>query len=154
MSGTVDYRRVVTGIDEDGKSCIILDGKMPATSPSTGLAWRTAAVPADNSGTEDIRERSFSFELMHDGGTNFMVAEYPPHSGGELYWHATDTIDYIVVLKGEIVLVLETGEVRAKAGDFIVDRGVIHAWRNDGAEVAASAVVTIPAKPVGKGKTV
>ena len=41
-----------------------------------------------------------------------------------------------------------------KAGDFIVDRGVIHAWRNDGAEVAASAVVTIPAKPVGKGKTV
>jgi quercetin dioxygenase-like cupin family protein len=70
------------------------------------------------------------------------------------FWHATDTIDYIVVLRGEVVLVLETGEVTARAGDFIVDRGVLHAWRNDGPETAALAVVNLPAHPVGKGRTV
>jgi len=155
MSGTLNYRRVVTGIDEDGKSCIVFDGPVPANSPATGLAWHTPAIPADNSGSEDMGRTPFSFELMHSGASTFMVAEYPPGAGSDQpYWHATDTIDYIVVLKGEIVLQLETGEVRAKAGEFIIDRGVIHAWRNDGDEVAASAIVTLPARPVGKGKTV
>jgi len=150
-----DYRRIVTGIGEDGRSCILFDGPIPASSPATGLAWHTEAIPADNSGGEDMGEAEFSFGLMHSGASTFMVAEYPPGMGQDMsYWHATDTIDYIVVLKGEIVLELEAGEVKMKVGDFIVDRGVVHSWRNDGPDVAASAIVTIPAKPVGKGKTV
>lgn len=148
----LNHRRVVTGLDAEGKSCVIVDGPIPRTSPQTGLAWRTASVPADNSGTEDIEERSYSFEMLHDGGSNFMVAEYPP--GMQAYWHATDTIDYLVVLKGEIALELEAGEVRMQAGDFIVDRGVIHSWRNPGEETALMAIVTLPAHPVGKGRTV
>jgi mannose-6-phosphate isomerase-like protein (cupin superfamily) len=53
-----------------------------------------------------------------------------------------------------VVLVLETGEVTLRAGDCIVDRGVIHGWRNDGAVPAVYASVTIPAHPVGQGRTV
>ena len=68
--------------------------------------------------------------------------------------HATDTLDYIVVIGGEIVLVLETGETVLRAGDFLVDRGVLHAMRNDGESDALIAVVTLPAHPVGKGRTV
>lgn len=154
MSVGINYRRVVTGLDADGKSCILLDGPLPNSSPSTGLAWHTPTIPADNSGSDDAGAEPFSFEMMHGGGTTFMVAEYAPGAGKEAFWHATDTVDYIVVLKGEIVLTLEANEARIKAGEFIVDRGVIHSWRNDGTETAAMAVVTIPAKPVGKGKNV
>jgi len=50
--------------------------------------------------------------------------------------------------------VLETGEVTLRAGDLIVDRGVIHGWRNDAGVPAVYASVTIPAKPVGQGRTV
>jgi len=150
-----DYRRVVTGIGGDGKSCILFDGPIPPNSPATGLVWHTEAIPADNSGSADMGQAEFSFEMMHSGASTFMIAEYQPGTAAEqTYWHATDTIDYLVVLKGEIVLELEAGEVRMQAGDFIVDRGIVHSWRNDGPEVAASAIVTIPALPVGKGKTV
>lgn len=156
MSGQAErigWRRVVTGINEAGRSCVVIDDQMPRSSPSTGLAWSTDTMPVDNSGSEDVATRPFSFEMLHSG-TTFMVAEYPPGTGKDPYWHATDTIDYIVVLKGEIVIVLEKGEARVRAGEFIVDRGVVHAWRNDGDETAAAAIVTVPAHPVGKGKTV
>lgn len=149
-------RRVVTGLNAEGKSCIVIDG--PVKDQGLGganLVWRTGAIPADNSGMADIDDEPFGFGMMHAGGSTFMVLEYPPGMGcGEPYWHATDTIDYIVMLTGEVVLSVETGEVVLRAGDFFVDRGVIHAWRNEAAEPATFACVNLPAKPVGKGRTV
>lgn len=151
----LSQRRIVTGLDGDGRSTVIIDGPVARSNQATGFAWCTATLPADNSGSEDTAGQPFTFGLLHGGGSNFMVAEYPPGMGSDQsYWHATDTIDYIVVLRGEIVLELEAGEARAKAGDLIVDRGVLHSWRNDGDEVAATAIVTIPAHPVGEGRTV
>jgi quercetin dioxygenase-like cupin family protein len=147
------HRRVVTGLNAEGRSCVLIDGPIPANSPHTGFAWRVPALPADNSGGEDIPRQDFGFDLLHDGGANFMVAEYPP-GPPQTYWHATDTIDYLVVLRGEIALQLEAGEVRVAAGGFIVDRGVVHSWYNPGTETAAMAIVTLPAHPVGRGKTV
>lgn len=146
-------RRVVTGLDAEGRSCVIIDGPVPQHGPVANLVWRTSSVPADNSGTADASD-PYAMEMLHDGGTNFILTELPPGLGGEAFMHATDTIDYLVVISGEVVLVLETGEVALRAGDFIVDRGVIHGWRNDGAEPAIYASVTIPALPVGKGRTV
>jgi mannose-6-phosphate isomerase-like protein (cupin superfamily) len=67
--------------------------------------------------------------------------------------HSTNTIDYLTVVSGEIVLITETGEVTCRAGDMIVDRGVLHGWRNDGAETALVSCVMIDAAPVGKGAT-
>lgn len=147
-------RRVVTGLDGEGKSCILIDGPVARLGPTTGLAWFTEAVPADNSGHTDSAGQPFSMAMLQDGGTTFLVAEHAAGAGREPYWHAIDAIAYVVVLKGEMVLALETGEVRVKTGDCIVNRGVIHDWRNDAPEAAVIAVVTIPAHPVGAGRTV
>ena len=144
-------RRVVIGIDSDGKSCIQFDGPVPQLSGSSDLIWRTATVPADNSSPEDMAV-PYAMEHLHDGGRNFMFVTFPPKMGP--YMHATDTLDYLVVLSGEIVLQLEAGEVVLHPGDLVVDRGVVHAWRNDTDLPATMDSVTVPANPVGKGRTV
>ena len=145
------YRRVVTGLDAEGRSAVVLDDAVPRTG-AAGVVWRSAAVPADNAAPLAGVPAAHTFAAMHDGGTNFLVTEMPP--GMQPFWHATDTIDYIVVIEGEVVLELEAGEVRVGVGEFIVDRGVIHSWRNDGPETVVMASITIPAHPVGKGRTV
>lgn len=155
MTSETRFRRVVTGLDDEGKSCIMIDGAVPASTAMGGIAWRTEGHPVANSAQSDIEHGPFSFD-MFDRGTIFMVTDYPPGMGNndDLFWHATDTIDYIVMMEGEVVFVTETGEVTLRAGDFLVDRGINHAWRNDSDARAVAAVITIPAKPVGKGKTV
>lgn len=145
------HRRVVTGLDRDGRSCVIIDSPIAMTSAVGGMAWRTESLPADNSGSADVAT-TFDFDLIHQGGSAFMLVRLPPDAVP--YMHATDTLDYIVVIEGEIVLVLETGETVLRAGDFLVDRGVLHAMRNDGESDALIAVVTLPANPVGNGRTV
>jgi len=151
-------RRVVTGLNAEGRSCIIIDGEVPVPQGGmgVGMIWRTDAIPADNSGQDDPCGEPFGFDMMHAGGSTFLTIEYPPGMGGEGEpgWHATDTIDYIVVLTGEVVLMVEDGEVTMKAGDFFVDRGVVHAWRNDGDVPTRIAVINLPSHPVGKGRTV
>lgn len=68
--------------------------------------------------------------------------------------HATDTLDYLVVVSGEVTLITETGEVLLKAGDVLVDRGVMHGWRNDTDRTCRIVNVLCPAHPVGRGATV
>jgi mannose-6-phosphate isomerase-like protein (cupin superfamily) len=146
-------RRVVTGLDEQGRSCVVIDGPVPRVTSGANMVWRNAAVPADNSGSEDAGG-GFDPAHLHDGGVTFLLTEMPPGPGEPAFMHATDTIDYLAVLSGEITLVLETEEVVLRAGDLIVDRGVIHGWRNDGTEVAKMVSVNVPALPVGKGRTI
>jgi quercetin dioxygenase-like cupin family protein len=149
----MSLRRVVTGLDAEGRSCVKFDGDAPRHDGVANLVWRTSSVPADNSGDEDASV-PYRMEFLHDGGTNFIFTEFPPGRGELAFMHATDTIDYLVVISGEITLVLEESETVCGPGTLIVDRGVNHGWRNDGAEMAVYASVTIPAKPVGKGRTV
>lgn len=150
-------RRVVTGLNAAGRSCVLIDGEVPRRRPVANLIWRTGQLPADNSGTAD-EAVPYEMEMLHDGGVNFILTELPAGMANgapiDAFLHATDTIDYLVVISGEVVLVLETAEVTLRAGDLIVDRGVIHGWRNDGAVPAVFASVTIPARPVGQGRTV
>lgn len=153
------YRRIVTGLDDQGKSCVVVDeppislGHGVNDGGGGGYLWRTETVPADNSGRTDIRiAPPFSYDWFHDGGSNFMVVEQAPSR--DAFMHATDTVDYVVMLEGEVTLVLEAEEVTLRAGDFLVDRGVNHGWRNDGPGKAVYAVITVPAHPVGKGRTV
>ncbi len=141
-------RRVVTGLNAEGKSCVIIDAPMASDG---GMIWRSPAVPADNSGTTDSAV-PFAMEQLHDGGSNFMFVRFPPGMGR--FMHATDTLDYLVMLSGTVVLELEAGEVTLHPGDFIVDRGVMHAWRNDGPDEATMVSITLPAHPVGNGRTV
>jgi mannose-6-phosphate isomerase-like protein (cupin superfamily) len=147
-------RRVVTGLDAAGRSCVVLDVPLAPLGPMTGLTWHTETLPADNSGSADGAGRPFSPEMLQGGGSTFLVARHAPGGRSQAYWHAIDALAYVVVLKGEMVLALETSEVRLKAGDFIANRGVMHAWFNDGPDEAEMAVVTIPALPAGKGRTI
>ena len=149
MSAIAGLRRVVTGLDDAGRSCVVIDGPLVGLGPTTGLAWSVDALPADNSGAADGAVRPFSLDLLQSGAT-FMVAEHPP--GRQPHWHSIDAVAYVVVLKGAMVLALESGEVRVQAGDLVVNRGVMHDWRAEGPESAMIAVVTVPALPVGEGR--
>lgn len=146
-------RRVVTGLDDEGRSRVVLDATArPFASGGGAYVWRSDTMPADNGGAADTAPPDFDYDLFHDGGSNFFVIAMQP--GERSSTHATDTLDYIVMMEGRVVLELETGEVALEAGDTLVDRGVIHAWRNDGPGVARYACVTLPALPVGRGRTV
>jgi len=146
-------RRIVTGLDSSGRSTFVVEGPLIPLGEKASLAWRTASLPADNSHPGDCAVTKFSFDEVYAGGSAFMLVTYAPGQG-QGRWHTTDTIDYIVMLEGEVVLVLDTGEVKLEAGDFVVDRGVNHAWRNDSDAPARAAVIMLPAHPVGQGRTV
>jgi len=145
------HRRVVTGLDGAGRSTVIIDGPIPRFNDVTAaLAWR-AAVPADNSGSEDTAA-PYEISMLQSGHANFAICEFPANTPEVM--HATDTIDYLIILSGRVTLVLEDGEADLGPGDFVVDRGVLHGWRNPNAEDCVAAVVNIPAHPVGKGRTI
>lgn len=147
------HRRVVTGLDAAGKSCVVIDGPIPRFNEvGAALAWTTAAHPADNSGSADT-VGPYGLEMLHTPGSNFAICEFAA-GNTEAMMHATDTIDYLVILQGRVTLVLESGEVHLGPGDFVVDRGVLHGWSNPHAETCVAAVVNLPAHPVGKGRTV
>ena len=144
------HRRVVTGIGEDGKSRVIIDGPIERAEVASAYVWRSA-IPADNSGNEDAAV-PFTIDMVHFDGSNFMLIEFPP--GMQPFMHATDTLDYFVMLKGSVRFATETGEVTLRPGDFVVNRGTMHAWSNDGPETAVLAAMTVPSKPLGQGRTI
>lgn len=151
MSALPPPRRVITGLDGQGRSTVLVDGPLHSLGGSL-MAWRTESLPADNAVQHDVAPVQFDFELMHAGGSMFMVMDFAPGMGE--FWHATDTLEYIAMLHGEIVFQTETGDVTLRAGDVLADRGILHSWRNDSGEVARAAIVILPALPVGKGRTV
>lgn len=145
-------RRVVTGLDDHGKSCVIIDGPLPDHGSPASLIWRNAEVPADNSGNHDTAAVRYSMDMLHDGGANFMITEMPVGIGH--FMHVTDTIDYMYIISGRGVLQLETGDVEVGRGDCVVDRGIMHSWRVDGPEPLTMVSVTLPAKPLAGGRTI
>ena len=156
MTGAVTAlaaRRVVSGLDDQGRSAVVIDGPLrDMGGGGARLVWRTTGLPADNAHAGDCEAGQFGFEQMHAGGSMFMVMDFAP--GQPEFWHATDTLEYIVMLSGEVVFQTETGEVTLAAGDCLVDRGIVHSWRNDSGAPARAAIVVLPARPVGKGRTV
>lgn len=136
-------RRVVTGLDAEGRSCVLFDG------PARTVIWSTQDQPADNSSQGDAGGGPFRFPTR---GAEFVFSDFPP--GGGSMMHATDTLDFLVVVSGEVTFITETGEVRLQAGDVLVDRGAMHGWRNDGEQTCRIVNVLYPALPLGKGATV
>lgn len=136
-------RRVITGVDAEGRSCFLFD------DPAEMVIWSAEESPADNEGTADAGGGQFGFPTR---GTRFVYTDFPPGRASAM--HATDTIDYVVVVSGEIVFFTETGEKLLKAGDVLVDRGVAHGWRNDSDTVCRIMLILCPALPVARGATV
>ncbi len=133
--------------------------------------WETRSAPADNSGARDAAEHERRIAPV-GAGTVFRIIEYPPDSvrlktlapdsffpemGAQAAdkaqrrhpgMHKTNTVDYAIVLSGEIYAVLDEGEVLLRAGDCLVQRGTRHAWSNRTEKPCVIAFVLVAAKPV------
>jgi quercetin dioxygenase-like cupin family protein len=110
--------------------------------------WTSQGFPIDNTGEADEGLRETGTTL--DNGTVFRILELQP--GNTPRVHRTDSLDYAVIMSGEIDMELETGEItHLKAGDVVVQRGTVHNWVNRGTEPCVIAFVLIAAKPVVAG---
>jgi quercetin dioxygenase-like cupin family protein len=149
-------RRVVTGHDDKGKAIVKIDevcSHYREGRPGAYVCnvWTTEATPADNSGQADNGMREGKFTAI-ENGTVFRIIDFRP--GVQQRVHRTDTIDYIVVMSGEIDMELEAGEeVHLKAGDVMVQRGTVHNWINRGSQTCVLAVILIHAQSVVAGGT-
>lgn len=166
-------RRVVTGHDASGKAVVLFDGAAPnvklrkATGLTSTLLWVTDESPADLSGTADESEREIGV-APPPRGSIFRVVDFPPAAdfsavdnaamlremgmgpgeGGARHatMHRTRSIDYAVVISGEITMLLDDSEIQLKAGDVLVQRGTSHAWVNRGSRTCRIAFVLIDAE--------
>jgi len=168
-------RRVVTGHRADGKSAILLDGPAPnvrqrkAGNAST-LLWVTDECPASVDGDADRAARDIGVPPPPRGSI-FRIAEFPPgmeatapdnetllrdfgigedvlrgHPPRDPAIHRTRSLDYVIVLEGEIVLLLDEGETTLRAGDVVIQQGTNHAWVNRGGVPCRLAMVFLDAE--------
>ena len=152
-------RRFVTGHDAKNVAKVIMEG--PATNakhPSAGtvstMIWSTDRTPADiavGESVEDLGARIIG-TAPPANGTRFAVIDFPPDN--EPRMHRTETIDYVIVLEGEIEMDMDGSTVKMKAGDVMVQRGTNHAWANRSSARARVAFVLIDAVPLGIGHPV
>jgi mannose-6-phosphate isomerase-like protein (cupin superfamily) len=167
-------RRIVTTHDKDGTAIVLSDGAAPNVRVRGGsgitstLLWTTPTMPATYSnadrgdvqiatapppGATVLRVVEFPPEdPAHAGDNSAVLAEMGigPSSGGRHatrhpHMHATDSVDYAIVLEGEIDMLLDDSEVHLKSGDIMVQQGTNHAWVNRGDRPCKIAFVLIDA---------
>ena len=186
-SATRAIRRVVTGHDASGKSCILEEG--PAVAVRTldirpGFQsinlWRTSAAPAPVDEPDAIA--SHQGVSPPTGGTVLRIIDLPPEptdpaelrrligaTFGKLFddahrndaeasrqhpgMHRTASIDYALILEGEVFAVLDTEETLLKAGDVLIQRGTNHAWANRSNRICRIAFILIDADDRGPKDT-
>jgi len=161
-------RRVVTG-HRDGRAVVLFDSAAPnqklreASGVVSTLLWVTDETPANVSGSTDRASREIGVPPPLRGSI-FRVVDFPPESGtrsrdavlkemgvadhgGARHpgMHRTRSVDYAVVLEGEIDMLLDASEVHLKAGDVLVQQGTNHAWVNRGTAPCRIAFVLIDA---------
>jgi mannose-6-phosphate isomerase-like protein (cupin superfamily) len=158
-----DIRRVVTGLDANNKAVVIFDGRMPLQPGPYGLQatnlWVTNSYPLGFSFKDDTSAIPVGISPL-DNGTKFRVVEFPPLDAAteakmepgflmkavgpvaparglpvtHPLMHRTRSVDYAVVLSGEIDMMLDDAMVHLKPGDTIVQQATNHAWVNHGKE--------------------
>ena len=157
---------------------IVSDGPSPHVltipgRPDFGLTnlWVTDTAPASNAGNADAAARPVMLEPPANG-TIFRVVEFPPDSAPGGFdrqaafdamgaghamdadasrhpgMHKTSTVDYAIVLSGEIWALMDEGETLMRTGDVLVQRGTNHAWSNRGSAPCLVAFILVNAKPV------
>jgi quercetin dioxygenase-like cupin family protein len=148
------FRRIVTGHNSKGEAIVTsVDTLSPKLIPSGDAefaqVWTTAAVPADNSDETDGGLRDVGLTLR--GGSAIRVVDILP--GKQSPMHRTYSLDFGIIMSGELDLVLDSGTVeRLKAGDVVVQRGTNHRWRNPSPDIPCRIVfVLIEAAPVKIG---
>ena len=155
-----EIRRVVTKLDDSGKAVVMFDGRVALSGerPPNAVAnmWVTDKSPADFSSTED-RGKVKTGITPPKGGTAFRIVDFAPEPAGVAkmdmntmmravgkdapakgrpprhpMMHRTRTLDYAIIMAGEIDMLLDEGEVHLKAGDVVVQQATNHAWVNRG----------------------
>jgi mannose-6-phosphate isomerase-like protein (cupin superfamily) len=164
---TLQVRRVVTGHDATGKSIISSDEIIKPIDRGAGAnitgceVWSTDRMPVDNSAEAEASQkagfvyidRNSEFKrnnyVRTGAGSLIRIIEWGP--GHPPYTHRTETVDYIVILSGEIDCELDDEVVHLKAGDTLVQRGGLHTWMNRGTTPCVMAGVLLDATPVEAG---
>ena len=178
MALSADVRRVVTTVDAKDKAVVLFDGPnphkkvRPHAQTVSRVCWVTDQTPADLSGTKDRAAVEIGINPPR-GGSVFRIVDFPPETAEmktldpntmhaslgdgvpkrglpprHPAMHATRTIDYAIVMSGEIVMEIDGSSVHLRAGDVVVQRGTIHNWTNPGTEPCVIAFVLVAAKPV------
>jgi mannose-6-phosphate isomerase-like protein (cupin superfamily) len=149
-------RRVVTGHDSRGKSVVVSDGPPPQhhsmRGPAVGAEFHELWAEADpqpeltSVATREPNERDFT--IMPAAGHLLRILDvYPLRDGGtRTVMHRTRTLDYVVVIEGELVLILDDSEVVLAPGDVVVQRGTDHAWENRSGAIARAAFFHLDAR--------
>jgi mannose-6-phosphate isomerase-like protein (cupin superfamily) len=170
-----DIRRVVTGLDADNKAVVMFDSRLPLQAGPFGLQstnlWVTNSYPLGFSFKDDTSAIPVGISPL-DNGTKLRVVEFPPldpaaearmEPGGLMkavgpvapsrglpvthpLMHRTRSVDYAVVLSGEIDMVLDDSVVHLKPGDTIVQQATNHAWVNHGTETCRILFVLMDSK--------
>jgi mannose-6-phosphate isomerase-like protein (cupin superfamily) len=167
-------RRIVTGHDANGKAVVLIDGEAPNVKlrANTNIAstqlWVTDECPADISQDTDRAAREIGVAPPARGSV-LRIVESPPLAGAQPavdsaalrrdmglpaeaeparhpFMHRTRTVDYAIVLEGEIDMLLDEEEVHLRAGDVVVQQGTNHAWVNNGTRPCRIAFVLIDAR--------
>lgn len=166
-------RRIVTGHDDAGTAVVIADGSAPnvrvreASGIVSTLLWATDESPADIAGNADRADRTSGVAPPQHGSV-FRIVDFPPLGKGARvehaavlkemglnehasrarspFMHRTRSVDYAIVMSGEIDMLLDDSEVHLKAGDVLIQQGTNHAWENHGTQVCRIAFILIDAK--------
>ncbi len=164
-----EVRRVVTALDANGRAVALADGAVPLTSLRSpnpaGEMWVTSQYPPDYSWKEDRAKTKVGL-IPPANGTIFRIVDFPPmkaevekmdvntmmkvvgdHAPAKgvpvrhPMMHRTRSLDYAIIMSGEIDMLLDDGEVHLKAGDVVVQQATNHAWVNRGKEVCRIAFI-------------
>lgn len=168
-------RRIVTGHDAQGKAVALFDGPLQAKQRSAGgngmtMVWVTGEFPVDMSASADRAQTQVGVPPPA-GGTIFRIVDFAPAGAGaaaavdhhqillsmgidpatqgyarHANTHRTKTIDYAIILEGEIDMLLDDGEVHVQAGDVLIQQGTNHAWVNNGTKPCRIAFILIDGK--------
>ena len=146
----------MTGHDRNGKSVVLTDGPPPQHHPMQGPElgadffeiWNTTRPVPLLTPDEATEPNERPFTIMPVSGHLLRIIDiYPLSQGGKrTVMHRTRTLDYVVVISGEVVLVLDDSEVTLRQGDVAVQRGTDHAWENRASQPARMAFFHIDAQ--------
>jgi mannose-6-phosphate isomerase-like protein (cupin superfamily) len=142
-------RRVVTGHDDSGRAVVTIDEVSRnvisrRAQHESCVIWSTGSFPSDNASQQDGSARPVA--STDPDGSVFRIVEYGP--GVAPRNHRTESIDYAVVMAGEIDMDIDGATVHLRQGDVLVQRGTIHNWNNRGTVPCVIAFVLIAAEPV------
>ena len=170
-----DIRRVVTGLDTGDKAIALFDSRLTLSPGKSGIPaanlWITDSLPPSFSFKNDSAARPIGLSPP-DNGTVIRVVEFPPSNLAAIekmdpnfmmkvvgdhapakglpvkhpLMHRTRTVDYAIIMSGEIDMMLDDTVVHVKAGDVVIQQATNHAWVNRGTEPCRIVFVLMDSK--------